>query len=273
MRVRIADFEVGGSEPLCLIAGPCVIESPENAFLIARRLKEICARLKMPLVFKASYDKANRTSAGSFRGPGIEAGLRVLEGVRRELGLPVLSDVHSPDEATRAGAVLDILQVPAFLCRQTDLLVAAGRAARVVNVKKGQFMAPGDVVHFRDKVGPGAGLLVTERGTSFGYHDLVVDFRALQEMRACAPVIFDATHAVQQPGLGAVSGGRREFVPLLARAAAAAGCAGLFLEVHPDPERALSDGPNMIALDALPSLLEQVSAIDRLVKQAWTPGS
>lgn len=272
MRVRIGDFEVGADRPLCLIAGPCVIESDETTFLIARRLKGICGGLGIPLVFKASYDKANRTSAGSFRGPGLRGGLRLLRDIADELALPVLTDVHSPAEAEIAGEAVDVIQVPAFLCRQTDILVAAGRTGRVVNIKKGQFLAPGDTAHFIPKVRAGAHdanrVLITERGTSFGYHDLVVDFRGIQVMSGFAPVIFDATHAVQQPGLGAVSGGRREFVPLLVRAAAAAGCAGIFLEVHPDPDRALSDGPNMISLDELPDVLGLAAEIDRLVKTA-----
>ncbi len=269
MIVEIGKIRVGEKNPFCLIAGPCVVENEKITMAIAERLKKICDRLSIPLVFKASYDKANRTSVRSFRGPGLKKGLKILARVKKETGLPVLSDIHQPSEAKPAAKVLDIVQIPAFLCRQTDLLLAAGHTNRVVNIKKGQFVAPEDTARFVDKVNStgNSRVLLTERGTFFGYHNLVVDFCGFQVMSAFAPVIFDATHSVQQPALGEVSGGRREFVPLLVRSALAAGCAGLFLEVHPKPEEALSDGPNMVGLDDLSPLLEQVKEIDALVKK------
>lgn len=269
MIVEINKIRIGEKNPFCLIAGPCVVENEKITMAIAERLKKICERLSIPLVFKASYDKANRTSVRSFRGPGLKKGLKVLARVKAETGLPVLSDIHQPSEAKPAAEVLDVIQVPAFLCRQTDLLLAAGRTNRVVNIKKGQFVAPEDTVRFVDKINStgNSRVLLTERGTFFGYHNLVVDFCGFQVMSAFAPVIFDATHSVQQPALGEVSGGRREFVPLLIRSALAAGCAGLFLEVHPKPEEALSDGPNMVGLDNLSPLLEQAKEIDTMVKK------
>ena len=269
MIVEIDKIRIGEKNPFCLIAGPCVIESEKITLVIAERLKKICDRLSIPLVFKASYDKANRTSVCSFRGPGLKEGLKVLARVKAETGLPVLSDIHQPSEAKPAAEVLDVIQVPAFLCRQTDLLLAAGRTNRVVNVKKGQFVAPEDTARFVDKINStgNSRVLLTERGTFFGYHNLVVDFCGFQIMSAFAPVIFDATHSVQQPALGKISGGRREFVPLLVRSALAAGCAGLFLEVHPKPEEALSDGPNMVGLNDLSPLLEQAKEIDALIKK------
>jgi 2-dehydro-3-deoxyphosphooctonate aldolase (KDO 8-P synthase) len=220
MVVRIGGFEVGDSNPFCLFAGPCVIETEAITMATAEKLMTLCSRLSIPFVFKASYDKANRTSARSYRGPGLREGLRILLKVKETFRVPVVSDVHEPRDAAEAAGILDVLQVPAFLCRQTDLLVAAARTGRVVNVKKGQFLAPEDTVHLVDKVRAARaegdpGVLITERGASFGYHNLVVDFRGLQVMSDFAPVVFDATHAVQQPGLGEVSGGRREFVPLL----------------------------------------------------------
>jgi len=269
MIVEIGKIRIGEKNPFCFIAGPCVIESEKTTLSIAGKLKNICERLSIPLVFKASYDKANRTSGRSFRGPGLKEGLKILARVKKETGLPVLSDIHQPSEAGPAAEVLDIIQIPAFLCRQTDLLLAAGRANRAVNVKKGQFVAPEDTAHFVDKINSvgNSRVLLTERGTFFGYHSLVVDFCGLQIMSAFAPVIFDATHSVQQPALGEVSGGRREFVPLLVRSALAAGCAGIFLEVHLKPEEALSDGPNMVGLNDLPPLLEEAKEIDTLVKR------
>lgn len=273
MVVRIADFQAGDGCPFFLIAGPCVIESEEVVLGLADELGQVCRRLEIPLVFKASYDKANRTSVESFRGPGLDEGLEILAGVKRRLGLPVTSDVHLPADIPAAAEVLDIIQVPAFLSRQTDMLVEAGRTGRVVNVKKGQFLAPEDTAHFPAKVSsaaPGgeARLLITERGTTFGYHDLVVDFRGFQVMSGFAPVVFDATHSVQQPGgAGTRSGGRREFVPLLVRAALAAGCAGIFLEVHRDPGEALSDGPNMVSLVELPELLARAKEYDALARR------
>ena len=265
--VMIGNVKVGGGAPLVLVAGPCVIESETAVLEAAAALREISARVGMPLVFKSSYDKANRTSVTSFRGPGLARGLQILDRVRRELGLGVLSDVHSPEEATRAGEVLDCLQVPAFLCRQTDLLVAAGRTGKPVNVKKGQFMAPEDMAQAVDKVrsGGSGGVLLTERGTTFGYHYLAVDFQGMARMRALGcPLVFDATHSVQQPGAGCgVSGGDRAQAFPLARAAAAVGIDALFIEVHPDPDRALCDGPNSIALADVEHFLRSVLAIDR----------
>jgi 2-dehydro-3-deoxyphosphooctonate aldolase (KDO 8-P synthase) len=248
-----------------VIAGPCVIEDVGLVLETARELKRITDDLKLSFIFKSSYDKANRSSGRSFRGPGLDAGLAVLARVREEIGVPVLSDVHTAEEAAVAGKVLDVLQIPAFLCRQTDLLVAAARTGRVVNVKKGQFLAPWDMANVVQKL-EAAGtrrLLLTERGASFGYNNLVTDFRALPIMRRLGyPVIFDATHSVQLPGgAGSCSSGQREFVAPLARAAVAAGCEGLFMEVHPDPDHALSDGPNMVPLDEVRSLLEQVVRI------------
>jgi len=268
MIVEINKIRIGEKNPFCLIAGPCVIENEKTTLVIAERLKNICERLSIHLIFKASYDKANRTSGRSFRGPGLKKGLKILARVKKETGLPLLSDIHQPSEAQPAAEVLDVIQIPAFLCRQTDLLLAAGRTNRVVNVKKGQFVAPEDTARFVDKINStgNSRVLLTERGTFFGYHSLVVDFCGFQVMSTFAPVIFDATHSVQQPALGEVSGGRREFVPLLIRSALAAGCAGLFLEVHPEPEKALSDGPNIVKLDDLSPLLKQAKEIDTLVK-------
>lgn len=270
--VRIGPVAVGGGAPLALIAGPCVIESEDLVLRVARVLAELCGRLGIPLVFKSSYDKANRTSLDSFRGPGLEEGLRVLERVRAETGLPVLSDVHSAEEARAAGEVLDCLQIPAFLCRQTDLLLAAGATGKPVNVKKGQFLAPEDMEAAARKAlaGGAAGVLLTERGTSFGYRYLVVDFQGLERMKRLGwPVVFDATHSVQQPGaLCGRSGGDRSAVPALARAAAAVGVDALFLEVHPDPDRALCDGPNSVALGELEPLLRTVLALDRVRREA-----
>jgi len=263
---------VGGGAPLVLIAGPCVIESEALVLDTARALKEIAGRLGLPLVFKSSYDKANRTSVGSFRGPGLREGLRILARVKHEVGLPVLSDVHSPEEAARAGEVLDCLQVPAFLCRQTDLLVAAGCTGKPVNVKKGQFVAPEDMAQAVAKVRAGGdgGVLLTERGTTFGYHYLVVDFQGMARLAELGcPLVFDATHSVQQPSAGCgVSGGDRRLAAPLARAAAAVGIDALFTEVHPDPDRALCDGPNSLALADLEPLLRSVLAIDAARRSA-----
>jgi 2-dehydro-3-deoxyphosphooctonate aldolase (KDO 8-P synthase) len=250
---------------LCVIAGPCVIESAALCLRVAEFVSRHCARLGLPYVFKASFDKANRTSARSFRGPGLEAGLEVLARVRRDTGVPVLTDIHTEAQAAPAAAVVDVLQIPAFLCRQTDLIAAAVATGRIVNLKKGQFLSPAEMGQVVAKaVAAGARrLLVTERGTTFGYHNLVVDMRALAQMRAWGwPVIFDATHSVQLPGAGGDrSGGQREFAPVLARAAVAAGAHGVFFETHPDPDRALSDGPNMIPLKQLPRLLEQLARL------------
>jgi 2-dehydro-3-deoxyphosphooctonate aldolase (KDO 8-P synthase) len=247
---------------LSLIAGPCVIESEALCLRVAVFLARHCARLGVPYVFKASFDKANRTSAKSFRGPGLEAGLAVLARVRAETGVPVLTDIHTEAQAGAAGEVVDILQIPAFLCRQTDLIAAAAATGRIVNLKKGQFLSPAEMGQVAAKAAAAGArrLLLTERGTTFGYHNLVVDMRSLAQMRAFGfPVIFDATHSVQLPGAGGDrSGGQREFVPVLARAAVAAGVNGVFFETHPDPDRALSDGPNTIPLNQLPRLLEQL---------------
>lgn len=261
--VEIGGVRFGGGG-LSLIAGPCVIEDEETTLRIARRLREICQEAGVPLVFKASYDKANRTSLRSFRGPGLKRGLAILQRVRQEVGLPVLSDVHRFEEIEPAAAVLDALQVPAFLCRQTDFVVEVARSGRAVNLKKGQFLSPWDMAYVVEKAASTGNrrLLVTERGTCFGYHNLVVDFRSLVVMREFGyPVIFDATHSVQLPGGGASSGGERRFAPALARAAVAVGAEGVFLEVHEDPDRALCDGPNSLPLRELPGLLGQLKAI------------
>jgi 2-dehydro-3-deoxyphosphooctonate aldolase (KDO 8-P synthase) len=265
--------------PLTLIAGPCVIESRELAMSVAERVKAITDRLGITYVFKASFDKANRSSGGSFRGPGVDEGLAVLAEVKKRLGLPVLTDIHESHQAAPVAAVVDVLQIPAFLCRQTDLLLAAAAAVagtdKVINVKKGQFLAPWDMAQVVAKLkDAGAGRIwLTERGSSFGYNTLVVDFRSLPQLRALdCPVIFDATHSVQQPGgRGTSSGGQREFVAPLARAAVAVGVDGLFMEVHPDPERALSDGPNMVPLHRLEPLLEQLLAIRAAVADGTAP--
>ena len=260
---KTPEVRIGGARPL-LIAGPCAIEDEQTPVAVASVLREIAARLDMPFVFKASYDKANRTSLDSFRGIGFQKALAVLDRVRREVGVPVLTDVHEPGQVRPVAEVADVLQVPAFLCRQTDLLLAAGGSGRVVNLKKGQFMAPEDMRYAVEKVlsAGSEGVFLTERGTSFGYHDLVVDMRALPAMRRIAPVVFDITHSVQTPGgLGGATGGRREFAPTLARAAAGAGVDGFFVETHPDPRLALSDGPNMIPLVDLEELLAGVVAV------------
>jgi 2-dehydro-3-deoxyphosphooctonate aldolase (KDO 8-P synthase) len=253
---------------LFLIAGPCVIESEALCMEVGRVLKRLTSRLGLPLVFKASYDKANRTSGRAFRGPGLHEGLGILERVRTDLGVPVLTDVHAPAEAELAGKVVDVVQIPALLCRQTDLLVAAVKTGRIVNVKKGQFLAPEDMRWAVEKAEQAGGrrLLLTERGTTFGYHNLVVDFRAVPVMRSLGyPVVFDATHAVQLPGgAGNRSAGQREMAPVLARAALAAGADGIFFETHPEPDRALSDGPNMIPLGQVGALLRQWERIWRV---------
>jgi 2-dehydro-3-deoxyphosphooctonate aldolase (KDO 8-P synthase) len=263
--VEIGKVRIGGGLPLALIAGPCVIESEAGLLAAGERLRAVAETAGVPFILKASFDKANRTSVGSFRGPGLTEGLAILGRVKARLGVPVLSDVHEPSQVAPAAAVLDALQIPAFLCRQTDLLLAAGRSGKPVNVKKGQFLAPEDMAHVLEKVRSTGNrqVLVTERGTSFGYHNLVVDMRALVILRRLqAPVVFDGTHSVQLPGGGdGVSAGQREFVPALCRAAAAVGIDALFLEVHPDPARALSDGATMVPLDRLAGLLAEVGAI------------
>ena len=267
--VSIASVVCGPGKPLLWIAGPCVIESHELTLHIADRLKEMATRLQVPLVFKASFDKANRTSGKSFRGPGLEAGLRTLAAIKERTGLPVTTDIHECHQAKPVAEVCDLLQVPAFLARQTDLLFAAGRTGRAVNVKKGQFMAPWDMKHVVTKMAEVGNekLLLTERGASFGYGNLVSDMRSIPLMQDLGcPVIFDATHSVQMPGAaGDKSGGDRRMVPYLARAAVACGCDGVFLETHPRPDEALSDGPNMIALDDLPGLVECCLRVRRAI--------
>ncbi len=270
--IKINNILFGGKHPFVLIAGPCVIESKEGAFKIARDIQKITKKLKVPFIFKASYDKANRTSIDSFRGPGIVEGLRILANIKRELNVPILSDVHCRHDIELAAEVLDVIQIPAFLCRQTDLIVAAAKSGKVVNVKKGQFLAPWDMKGVIKKMEEAGNrrLLLTERGVSFGYNNLVSDFRSLEEMRKMGyPVIFDATHSVQQPGgLGHASGGKSEYVPLLARCAVAAGVDGIFLETHPNPSKSLSDGPNMIPLGQLEKLLKDLVAIDKVIKKS-----
>ena len=262
--VTMGPVRIGG-RALALIAGPCVIESERLCLRVAEALRKLTEQLGMPFVFKASYDKANRSSGRSFRGPGLAAGLKVLAKVKAAVGVPVLTDVHSVEEVAAAAEVCDVLQVPAFLCRQSDLLLAVAKSGRVANVKKGQFLAPGDMKNVVEKL-EGAGcrrLLLTERGTTFGYNNLVSDMRSLPIMRSFGyPVVFDATHSVQTPGgAGDRSGGDARFAPVLARAAVAAGCDGVFVETHPDPASALSDGPNMISLRAMRGVLESLSAI------------
>lgn len=268
--VKIGSVEVGGGRPFVLIGGPCVVESRKMTLDIASRIKEVAGRLRVPFIFKASYDKANRTSIDSFRGLGMSQGLEILQEVKERLGVPVLSDVHTAEEVDRAAEVLDVIQIPAFLCRQTDLLIRAGKTKRAVNIKKGQFLAPWDMKQVVKKIEQTGNkrILLTERGTSFGYNNLVSDFRSLSIMREMGyPVVFDATHSVQQPGgLGTASGGTGEYIPLLARCAVAAGCDAVFMEIHPNPKRALSDGPNTLALSKLAKLLVQLKAIDGVVK-------
>ena len=269
--VHIGEITIGGSTPFVLIAGPCVIEGEAFTLSLAASLQGISGELGIPLVFKASYDKANRTSITSARGPGLDEGLRILQRVKEEVGLPVISDVHQVSEVARAAQVLDVIQIPAFLCRQTDLVVEAARTGKPINVKKGQFLAPWDMAHVVEKIISTGNeqILLTERGTSFGYNNLVSDMKALPIMRGLGyPVIFDATHSVQLPGgAGKASGGNREFITYLSRAAVGAGVDGVFLEVHPEPERALSDGANSLELNALSSLLTQLKAIDLIVKE------
>ncbi len=274
--MRLCDFEVGLDQPLFLIAGPCVVESEQLQVDVAGQLKEICAALHVPFIFKSSYDKANRSSSKSFRGLGMEEGLRILAQVRRQVGVPVLTDVHTEEEIAAAAAAVDVLQTPAFLCRQTDFIRAVAAAGKPVNIKKGQFLAPEDMANVVAKAREASGrdnILVCERGVSFGYHNLVSDMRSLAIMRATGcPVVFDATHSVQLPGgQGTSSGGQREFVPVLARAAVAAGVAGVFMETHPNPTQALSDGPNAWPLDRMRELLETLAAVDATVKRAGFP--
>jgi 2-dehydro-3-deoxyphosphooctonate aldolase (KDO 8-P synthase) len=270
--MKLCHFDAGLDRPLFLIAGPCVVESRQLQIDTAGQLKEICASLAVPFIFKSSYDKANRSSGSSFRGPGMEAGLTILAEVRKQIGVPVLTDVHSEQEIPAAAAVVDVLQTPAFLCRQTDFIRAAASAGKAVNIKKGQFLSPWEMKNVADKAKQASGvdnILVCERGVSFGYNNLVSDMRSLMVMRDTGcPVVFDATHSVQLPGgQGTSSGGQREFVPVLARAAAASGVAGIFMETHPNPEKALSDGPNAWPLHLMRELLETLREIDDLVKR------
>jgi 2-dehydro-3-deoxyphosphooctonate aldolase (KDO 8-P synthase) len=272
--VKVCDIEIGGGRPFALIAGPCVIESESHAAALATELAGVTARLGVPFIFKASYDKANRSSSRSFRGPGLTEGLRILAQIKKRLRIPILTDVHEGSQVAHAAEVADVLQIPAFLSRQTDLLVAAAKSGRVVNIKKGQFLAPDDIRHavakVRDAGNPG--VIVTERGTSFGYHDLVVDMRAFPIMRdQDIPVVFDVTHSLQLPGAGdGVSAGLAQYIEPLASAGVAAGVDGVFLEVHDDPSQAKSDAQNALRLDRLEPLLRRLMAIDAIVKAAET---
>ena len=268
--MKLCGFEVGHDRPFFLIAGPCVVESEGLVLDIAGRMQEITGALGIPYIFKASYDKANRSSKASFRGPGIEEGLRILSEVKRQFGLPVLTDIHEDTPMAEVAAVVDVLQTPAFLCRQTNFILSAASQGKPVNVKKGQFLSPWEMKNVIDKARSTGNeqVLACERGFSFGYNNLVSDMRSLAVMREYAPVVFDATHSVQLPGgQGSASGGQREFVPVLARAAVAAGVSGVFMETHPDPARALSDGPNAWPLDRMRSLLEVLQQIDAAVKR------
>ena len=270
--MKLCDFEVGLDRPLFLIAGPCVIESAQMAIDTAGALQEICRELNLSFIYKSSYDKANRSSGKSFRGFGLDAGLKILSEVKSQLGVSVLTDVHSIEEIGPVAAVVDVLQTPAFLCRQTDFIHAVARCGRPVNIKKGQFLSPWDMQNVVEKAREASGtdnIMVCERGASFGYNNLVSDMRSLAVMRNTGcPVVFDATHSVQLPGgQGTVSGGQREFVPVLARAAVAAGISGLFMETHPNPSQALSDGPNAFPLGHLKSLLKTLMVLDQTVKQ------
>ncbi|WP_017525886.1 3-deoxy-8-phosphooctulonate synthase [Pusillimonas noertemannii] len=275
--MKLGAYQVGLDHPFFLIAGPCVIESRQLAFDTAGRLQEITRKLGIPFIYKSSFDKANRSSGESFRGPGMQEGLQILADVREHFGVPVLTDVHTTEQVAEVAAVVDILQTPAFLCRQTDFIRACAASLKPVNIKKGQFLAPHDMVQVVNKAraaaieagGDGSNIMVCERGASFGYNNLVSDMRSLAIMRETGcPVVFDATHSVQLPGgQGSSSGGQSEFVPVLARAAVAVGISGLFMETHPDPTKALSDGPNAVPLDRMAALLESLVAIDRIVKQ------
>ncbi len=269
--MRLCGFEVGNDRPIFLISGTCVVESEQLTIDTAGTLKEITSALGVPFIYKSSFDKANRSSRDSFRGPGMEEGLRILSEVRKQLDLPVLTDVHEDTPMDEVASVVDVLQTPAFLCRQTNFIVRTAAAGRPVNIKKGQFLSPWEMQNVVDKARStgNEGIMVCERGFSFGYNNLVSDMRSLAVMRGTgAPVVFDATHSVQQPGgLGSATGGKREFIPVLARAAAAAGVAGFFMETHPDPANALSDGPNAWPLDKMKQLLETLVAIDSSVKQ------
>ena len=269
--VSIGPLRLANDRPLALIAGPCVIESEELTLRVAKNLKETAAKLRIPFIFKCSYDKANRSSIGSYRGVGVREGLEILARVKREVSVPVLTDIHAMEDIAPVAAVVDVLQIPAFLCRQTDLVVGAIKSGRVVNVKKGQFLSPWEAANIVEKARAAGGerLMLTERGATFGYNNLVVDMRSLEVMKGHGvPVVFDATHSVQLPGgQGKASGGQREFIFPLARAAVAVGVAAVFMEVHPEPEKALSDGPNAVRLRHVPELLRRLQALDRLAKR------
>lgn len=269
--MQLCGHEVGGKQPLFLIAGTCVIESEAMTFDVAGRLKELTDKLGIPFIYKSSFDKANRTSVNSYRGPGLEAGLAILEKVKKELGVPVLTDVHEDTPLAEVASVVDIMQTPAFLCRQTNFILDVASQGIPVNIKKGQFLAPWDMKHVAEKAKSTGNqqIMLCDRGTSFGYNTLISDMRGIPTMRAMdCPVVFDATHSVQQPGgQGTSSGGQRQFVPVLARSAVAAGVAGVFMETHPDPAKALSDGPNSWPLDQMEALLETLMVIDSAVKQ------
>ena len=269
--INVGPYKVGPGQPMLLLAGPCVLEGYEHSLAIGQEVKRICEKLGMPYVFKASFDKANRSSYDSFRGPGLEEGLKQLAAIKKELGVPIVSDIHETNQVEKAAEVLDVLQIPAFLCRQTDLVYAAGKTGKCVNVKKGQFLAPWDMKNVISKLEAAGNrnILLTERGSSFGYNTLVTDMRGLAIMRELGyPVVMDATHSVQIPGgKGTSSGGQSQYVPHMARAAAAVGIDALFLEVHDDPSKALSDGPNMVRLDQLEALLADVLAIDAIVRK------
>nr|CBX28439.1 2-dehydro-3-deoxyphosphooctonate aldolase [uncultured Desulfobacterium sp.] len=267
--VNIGKISIGDNHPLVIIAGPCVIENKDITLQIAYYLKELSEQLDIPLIFKASYDKANRTSLSSFRGPGLLNGLNILKQIKKELGLTILSDVHSINEIDKAADILDIIQIPAFLCRQTDFILEIAKTGKPVNIKKGQFLAPWDIINVVEKIASTGNkkILITERGTTFGYNNLVVDFRGIEIMQGSGyPVIFDATHSIQLPGgAGKSSGGERKFAPILAKAAVAAGADGIFMEVHPDPDKALCDGPNSLVLDSLYDLIKRLKAIRQVV--------
>lgn len=270
--IKIRDIKIGGNNPVVLIAGPCVIESAKHALGHAKAIKKICEKQGVPFIFKSSYLKANRSSMKSFRGPGIDEGLEILEGIKKELGVAILSDVHCRLELSKAEKVLDIIQIPAFLCRQTDFIIEVAKTKKIVNIKKGQFLAPWDMGNAIEKASStgNKNIIITERGTMFGYNNLVSDLRSLEILhRFGCPVIYDATHSVQLPGgVGTASGGERGFVPGLSRAAIAVGCDGLFLEVHKEPDRAPCDGPNMITLRMLEKLLKDIKQIDKIIKKA-----
>jgi len=270
-RISITDFNIGNNQPLVLMAGPCVIESEDFTLRAAEAIRNIAVKCDIPLIFKSSFDKANRTSKNGFRGPGLQEGLRILKRVKDEVGVPVITDVHTPEQVEPVAEVADVLQTPAFLCRQTDFITAVAKTGKPVNIKKGQFLAPWDMKHVLDKAMAtgNENIMLCERGASFGYNNLVSDMRSLLVMREFgAPLVYDVTHSVQQPGgLGGATGGNREFVPGLARAAVATGVAAVFMEVHPDPDHALSDGPNSLAMDNLEALLKMLKRLDEVVKK------